>query len=484
MNADLGIMGGGDFDVVIGQIPVLIVDMDGNQNSATGMESALADMDVAYEKLSSFPPDLNLYSTIFVCLGIYSDNHVLTSSEGQSLANFLNDGGSLYMEGGDSWYYDPQTPVHSMFNISGTSDGSSDLGVINGQTGTFTEGMSFSYSGDNNWIDHISPISPAVTILQNQSPSYGTAVAYDAGDYKTIGSSHEFGGLNDGSSPSTKEELMQQYLDFLGINMSIQALFSSNMTEVCTSGTVDFFDQSSGSIVSWNWTFEGGSPSSSTFENPTVAYFTAGTYDVTLEVSDGSETASVTIEDYITVMTAPEQAATPDGDDEVCTNTITTSDYMTDGAMYADSYEWMITPAEAGTISGTGMTATVEWTMDWEGTAMISVQGVNDCGSGSVSEDFEVLCSVCTGVNEASLDKTISIFPNPTTGILNITVEENLDNVKVSVINLLNETVLSTSTSLENGKTLSLDLTNQPSGLYFIRIKTTDAEILKKVVIE
>ena len=177
LNADLGITGTGEFGVIIGQVPVLIVDLDGNENSAIDMEAVLNTMDVTYDKLYSFPSDLNLYSTIFVCLGIFPDNHQLTNTEGQSLVNYLNSGGSLYMEGGDTWAFDPETPVYSMFNINGTSDGSSDMSTVLGQAGTFTEGMTFTYNGDNSYMDHIEPISPAFKIFQNQSPSYGTAVA-------------------------------------------------------------------------------------------------------------------------------------------------------------------------------------------------------------------------------------------------------------------------------------------------------------------
>jgi hypothetical protein len=54
-------------------------------------------------------------------------------------------------------------------------------------------------------------------ILENVSPSYGTGVAYNAGLYKTIGTSHEFGGLSNGTFPSTRMELMNQYLTFFGI---------------------------------------------------------------------------------------------------------------------------------------------------------------------------------------------------------------------------------------------------------------------------
>ncbi|MBI9038616.1 MAG: T9SS type A sorting domain-containing protein [Bacteroidales bacterium] len=219
ISASLGITASGEFTVIVGQIPVLILDFDENNNSANYMQSAINEIGVSCELMSSMPADLNLYSSIFICLGIYSDNHVLSSDEGSILADYLNNGGMLYMEGGDTWYYDNQTPVHSMFNINGQADGSGDMGTVAGQNGTFTEGMSFNYSGDNNWMDHIGANSPAVLIFENQSPNYGCAVAYDADDYKTIGASFEFGGLDDGSS--TKLDLMTEYIIFFDLYPAI-----------------------------------------------------------------------------------------------------------------------------------------------------------------------------------------------------------------------------------------------------------------------
>ena len=301
ISGDLNLSSVKTFDEIVGQIAVLIVDLDPNQNSANALQEAVADYDITAEYLTSFPNDLSLYSTVFVCLGIYSDNYVLTQGDGQNLADFLNGGGNLYMEGGDTWYYDNQTAVHNMFSINPTGDGSGDLNTVNGQSGTFTEGMSFSYSGDNSYIDHIEATGSAYAILKNQSPNYGTAVANDAGSYKTIASSHEFGGLDDGNSPSTKSELMAAYLEFFGFANTLQAMFTASSTEVCENEIVEYFDMSSGTVVSWTWTFEGGSPSTSTFQNPQVMYSAAGTYDVTLSVSDGVDTHTITLQDYITV---------------------------------------------------------------------------------------------------------------------------------------------------------------------------------------
>ena len=204
-----------DFALVIGQIPLLIVDLDGNTNSADKLVACSNSIGIGHEYYTSFPADLSRYASIFVCLGTYSDNHTLSNGEGQNLADFLDAGGRIYMEGGDTWYYDDPTPVHSYFNINGLEDGSGDLGTIMGQTGTFTEGMSYTYSGDNNWIDHISAVPPAFDIFKNQSPQYTCAIAFDAGSYRTIGSSFEFGGLADGQN--TKDDLLIEYLMFFDI---------------------------------------------------------------------------------------------------------------------------------------------------------------------------------------------------------------------------------------------------------------------------
>jgi len=82
-------------------------------------------------------------------------------------------------------------------------------------------------------------------------------------------------------------------------------LFSASATTGCLPFTVQFTDSSDTTFL-WNWTFEGGTPSTSTEQNPTVVYDTPGTFNVTLTVT--TQTASVyTIErpNFITVGQAP-----------------------------------------------------------------------------------------------------------------------------------------------------------------------------------
>lgn len=79
---------------------------------------------------------------------------------------------------------------------------------------------------------------------------------------------------------------------------SPQADFSPvNDVYVCVGGTVSFTDLSwSSAATSWSWNFQGGTPSTSTSQNPTITYNTAGTYSVSLTATNsaGSSTKSRT----------------------------------------------------------------------------------------------------------------------------------------------------------------------------------------------
>lgn len=78
--------------------------------------------------------------------------------------------------------------------------------------------------------------------------------------------------------------------------------FSANNTTITAGQSVQFQDESEGEIHSWNWTFEGGTPSGSDEQHPAIMYNEAGLYSVSLTVVDanGNE-AIITKSNYITV---------------------------------------------------------------------------------------------------------------------------------------------------------------------------------------
>jgi DNA-binding PadR family transcriptional regulator len=197
---------------------VWVADLDPNTSSGPTMHSILEELGYTVYYENELPQDPDDYQAIFVCLGIYTENHVLNAGEGQLLADYLNNGGNLYMEGGDTWYFDDQTPVHSMFNIIGVADGSDDVNSIIGLDNTPFFGMDFNYNGENYFIDRITANNQSTLIFENDVPQYGVTVANTSPeDYNTIGSSVEFGGLVDNTFPSTKRNLMINYLETFGL---------------------------------------------------------------------------------------------------------------------------------------------------------------------------------------------------------------------------------------------------------------------------
>jgi hypothetical protein len=83
------------------------------------------------------------------------------------------------------------------------------------------------------------------------------------------------------------------------------AAFSGSPTTVCAGATVAFTDASTNSPTSWSWTFTGGTPATSTSQNPSVVYSTSGTYAVSLTATNSAGSDVETISGYITVNASP-----------------------------------------------------------------------------------------------------------------------------------------------------------------------------------
>ena len=82
------------------------------------------------------------------------------------------------------------------------------------------------------------------------------------------------------------------------------AKFSSDLTAICTGETVQFENQSRGFPTAYEWTFEGGTPATSTDEDPSVVYNTSGVYTVTLKASSNAGEHTEEKIGYIQVGTA------------------------------------------------------------------------------------------------------------------------------------------------------------------------------------
>jgi len=213
------------FSLVIGTKHYYIWNPDGTPAPGQNMHTILGNLGYSGDYGTTLTTELDMYQSVFVCVGVWPNNYVIDANSPEALAleDFLENGnGRVYLEGGDVWYYDPPSGYDfgPLFGINATGDGSSDLYSVVGQAGTFTEGMSFGYAGENSYIDHISPSGTAFLVFANASNSDHIGVAYDAGNYRTVGASFELGLLTDGSVPSTREVLLDSIMVFFGLGVS------------------------------------------------------------------------------------------------------------------------------------------------------------------------------------------------------------------------------------------------------------------------
>ncbi|MBR6284445.1 MAG: PKD domain-containing protein [Muribaculaceae bacterium] len=84
--------------------------------------------------------------------------------------------------------------------------------------------------------------------------------------------------------------------------LEITGVSEVNGIEVMTGEVVNFVDMSAGEVASWQWSFPGGTPESSTEAAPAVYYTRDGAYDVTLTVTDSEgHSSTMTREAFVTV---------------------------------------------------------------------------------------------------------------------------------------------------------------------------------------
>ena len=84
-----------------------------------------------------------------------------------------------------------------------------------------------------------------------------------------------------------------------------KADFTTNRTTICVGDSIQFTDDSYNLVTGWSWAFTGGSPATSTNQNPIVVYSTPGVYSVTLNATDGGTNDTELKSNYIRVLPAP-----------------------------------------------------------------------------------------------------------------------------------------------------------------------------------
>ena len=348
------------------------------------------------------------------------------------------------------------TVTLTAFNAAGSSSSTTTITVSTAPTAGFT----YQIGG--------------LTVIFNNISLNGTSYSWNFGDGSVPGTeanpSHTY------SQPGTYVVLLSVTNECGTVtttqNVVVQGAppvpaISANNTLGCLPFSAQFTDQSAGDPTSWSWTFQGGTPASSTEENPLVSYNAPGTYDVVLQVTNIFGTSTQTFPGYITVQPPPTASFT------YVANQLSVT--FTSIAQNATTYSW--TFGDGGSSTEQNPTHTYSN----PGTYNVFLIVSNNCGT-FVIEQIVVITS---GTGEASWIEGFRLFPNPNTG--SFTVEMNglpQDEVEFVLFNMLGQHIRRETMDFGTGSMLrNFDYGDLAAGVYTLRVQAAGQAMFVKITV-
>lgn len=302
-------------------------------------------------------------------------------------------------------------------------------------------------------------VTNGATVDFTNTSSDALSYSWDFGDMETdtgINPSHEYDesgtyevrliATNTCGADTIYESIEIELLD------ALSAAFALDNGSGCVPWIVNFNDFSTGQVEDYLWTFEGGTPATSTASTPQVLYETPGTFDVRLEVSGPQGSDEILIEDQIVIAPA---VVTSFGYNVVESEVsfINTSSNATmyqwdfgDGSPMSNEENPVHTYAESGTYTVTLLASS------------------NLCGTVST----EVFFLDFVAIEELEWQSDIKIYPNPATDQVEIVLENDLT-TRLQLFTVAGKEVSLFRSEFTNS--LNLDLKNLVAGVYIILIE-------------
>lgn len=235
--------------------------------------------------------------------------------------------------------------------------------------------------------------------------------------------------------------------------------------------------------VTVNW--GDGSPVE-TFAGFTLShkYNTQGTFTITVTASNALGNTSATREVQIT----NQPASVADFTTVVNGGTVTIVDASTPpfGQRCATStYTWSFGDGSPNVVHGGNVPAPTSRTYTTCGTFNIALI-IQTPGNAPSVKQVEVVIpeSFCNSINEISFANAVSVYPNPTSELVNVAFELNkTQDVELSVIAIDGKTVASKRIENALNVNTNFNVSNLNNGVYFIRIKTEEGISTQRFVV-
>lgn len=252
------------------------------------------------------------------------------------------------------------------------------------------------------------PIASTNTIEFYKSSNSGVYVGTDAGIYYKDNTLDEWILFSDGFPVAANVTEIEIYYDpdspsgdlirastygrglwsSLAFYDDLNANFQANEISIPLGCNIDFQDLSTGVPHSWNWTFEGGTPSSSTLQNPSgIQYLEEGIFEVSLTVSNPTGSNTKTITGYINVNSAMLPQV-----DFISPDTIqcqaTSAHFFDQSQGCPIAWEWSFSPNSITYLEGTNENSPNPIVaLNENAIYSVSLEVTNSAGSNSITKD-------------------------------------------------------------------------------------------------
>lgn len=227
---------------------------------------------------------------------------------------------------------------------------------------------------------------------------------------------------------------------------------------ICEGVCIDFNNQSHG-YDSYVWSFPGAIPDTDTDTNPQhICYQTVGNYPVSLVATNGLQSDTMALSNYIRVSPLPQPFSISFANNALAVPQVFTSYqwyYQNHPINGANDYYWV--PVQSGNYS-------------------VSVTDGNGCQAGAEIRSIEV------GINDpTSRNGRLDVFPNPAMDVLYVFFvgHSSFNNVNLTIRNVLGEAMIEKKVNEER---TVINLNKISPGIYFIGITTAEKKLIKRFI--
>ena len=236
---------------------------------------------------------------------------------------------------------------------------------------------------------------------------------------------------------------------------------------------VNFVNKSQGTPSSFKWDFPGGTPSTSTLENPTIGYSKAGVYPVSFTVTNSSDSHTITKNAFVKVNGVP----TTDFSFALLAKDTVKFINKTNTAGLTTTYSWTF----GDNTTSTEFAPTHKYTKNGTYTAKLTAQ--NTCGSTSKSQTFTTKTTSTTQLNSNGF---VKIIPNPNSGIFTLKIQNTYFGIcKIQIVNELGQVVFQNNLDKINEEvSYDVDLSAFSNGNYAVVISSKDDIFTNKFIIQ